>query len=68
MLLTMRAFVVFIATPVTISSPREYLSVLEQQSASLKSMNEKIEKLRQFVLDRYAEDMASSGHVECATQ
>lgn len=52
----------------TISSPREYVAVLEQQTTSLKSMNEKIEKLRQFILDKYADDMASSGHIESATQ
>lgn len=60
--------VVLVATPVTIASPREYKDVLEQQTNSLKLMNEKIEKLRQFILDKYADDMASSGHIDCSMQ
>ncbi|XP_067946671.1 centrosomal protein of 85 kDa-like [Watersipora subatra] len=55
-------------TPVTVASPREYKTVLEQQYSSLRNTNEKIEKLRQFVLDKYADDMASTGHIDCATQ
>ncbi|KAF6020277.1 hypothetical protein EB796_021408 [Bugula neritina] len=55
-------------TPVTISSPREYVSVLEQQNSTLKSMGEKIEKLRQFLIDKHADEMAASGHIDCSTQ